>query len=660
LKNRQESPETDRSFDRPIWGAGQDIEKFYLKEINNMIADVNTSKGLLRINKLKEINTRYHELGQEYKNKRIFRILFCQDVFVSAYEKIKSNKGAMTPSSDEASLDGMSLKRINRLMQKIKDELWNPRPARRTHIPKSRGKTRPLGIQGPEEKLVQEVIRMILEAIYEPTFLECSHGFRSGKGCLTAMNHIRTHFDGVSYLIEGDITKCYDSFNHEILVTLLKRRIEDQRFLNLIYKLLKTGYLETGSKSKGTFTLPKLGTPQGSVLSPMLANIYLHELDTFVMRWIAKNSEPRKNKRNPKKLDSTREIRNLERRLDHEKDPSCRKRLIIRIKQLKINLTKIPYLKQGLKAYYVRYADDWIVGINGPASKAKILKQQVKKFLLDKLDLNLNDAKTKISDMKVGQKVLFLGYELRLQSRGKITKMRPLNRPTFYKNTTGHKIKCCIPHQRIVHRLYERGYCDINGFPLAYKKWTVFDDHLIVRSFNAVRSGLLNYYALADDSNIFFRIDYILRYSCAKTLAHRHQSSIRKIFRKQGKTLNVEKTTQKGKVKRTSMPKFKNFTPRLKKVSLYDPFEIHMGRLTRSKLGRHCCICTSNDGVEMHHIKHIRKRKNTKEKQTFSTFMGLINRKQVPVCRDCHMKIHSGYYDGIKLAHLADPDLAKI
>jgi nicotine oxidoreductase len=625
-----------------------------------MMADVKyTSKGLLRINKLKEINTYYHEKNLEYVNKRLFRILSCQDVYVCAYEKIKSNKGAMTPSSDESSLDGMSLQRINKLMSQIKTETWNPRPARRTIIPKGRGKTRPLGIQGPEEKLVQEVIRMILEAIFEPTFLSCSHGFRSGKGCLTAMHHIRTHFDGVSYVIEGDITKCYDSVNHEILVTLLKRRIEDQRFVNLIYKLLKAGYLETEGNRKGTLTLPKLGTPQGSVLSPMLANIYLHELDRFVMSWIEKNSEPRKNKRNAKKLNSTREIQSLEHQLDHEKDPSCRVKLTKKIKQLKINLTKIPYIKKGFKAYYVRYADDWIIGINGPASKTKQLKHQVNEYLLNKLDLNLNLDKTKICDMKAGHKVLFLGYELRTQSRGKVTKMRPPKRSTYYKNTTGHKIKLCIPHQRIVHRLYERGYCDVKGFPLAYKKWSVYDDHLVVRSFNTVRAGLLNYYTLADDSNIFFRIDYILRYSLAKTLAHRHQSSIRKIFRKHGKRLCVEYKTQNGKVKRTSMPKFKNFTPRHKTTSLYDPLEVNMGRHTRSKLGRHCCICQSNHGVEMHHIKHIRSRKNTKEKQTFTSFMGLINRKQVPVCRDCHFKIHKGVYDGLKLSELADPGLAK-
>ena len=625
------------------------------------IADVETtSKGLLRINKLKVINRKSHELGIEHINKRIYRILYCQDVYICAYEKIKSNKGALTQSSDKTSLDGISIERINKLIELIKLEKWIPRPARRTYIPKGNGKYRPLGIQGPEEKIIQEIIRMILEAIYEPSFLDCSHGFRKDKGCLTAMDYIRQNFDGVSYIIEGDITKCYDSFNHQILVTLIQRRIQDQKFINLIYKLLKAGYVEIGTKGNDTLNIPKLGTPQGSVLSPFLANIYLHEFDNYVNKCIEKKSEPRINKRNPKKLNLTREIRKLEKELDQNPPDQCRKDLTKQIKQLKINLTKIPYIKSGLKAYYVRYADDWIIGINGPARSAKTFKTELRDFLQDDLDLNLNLEKTKISDMKAGDKVMFLGYELRLQPRTKIIKMRPNNKPTFYKQSTGHKIKLCIPHNRIVHRLFEKGYCDEKGFPLAYKKWSVFDDAIILKSFNAVRNGLLNYYTLADNSNIFFRIDYILRYSLAKTLAHRHQSSIRKIFRKHGKTLTVKYKNTKEKEISASMPKFKNFKPKLGRTPKYDPFEIHIGRVTRSKLGKNCCICGYSSGVEMHHIKHIRKRRNTKSKQTFTTFMGLINRKQVPVCRDCHMKIHKGDYDSIKLSELYDPNLAKL
>lgn len=547
-----------------------------------MIADVNTSKGLLRINKLKEINTRYHDLGQEYKNKRIFRLLFCQDVFVSAYDKIKSNKGITRRFSGEPYLEDVTLERINQLVEQIKSESWKPRPARKTDISQDLEKIDFLGIQVSEETIVQEVIRMILEAIYEPTFLECSHGFQNGKDCLTAINQISTNFDGASYAIGGDIMQCSNRFNHKILVTLLKRRIEDQRFINLISKLLKAGYFETGPKPKDSFLFPKLSTSKENQLSPMLTNIYLHELDKCVLAWIVNNSKPLKTRRNPKRVALIREIRNFEQKLDCEKDLACRKKLIKSIKQMKRNLSKVSDLKQGLKANYVRYATDWIIGINGPASKAKLFKKQIKNNLVKQLGLNLNDDQLRISDLKSGQKVLFLGYEILLQRRGKIKKMQLPQRLTFYENITDHRIKCCIPNQKIVQGLYKCGYCDVTGFPLAYKRWTVFNDYLIVRAFHEVRSRFLNYYALADDSNLFFRIDYILRYSCAKTLAHRHQSSIRKIFQKHGKTLRVEMRTQKGKSKSVLLPPFKNFKPKLKKVALYDPFETNMKRLTRS------------------------------------------------------------------------------
>ncbi len=623
------------------------------------IADVNTSKGLLHINKLRELNLKYSKSGITYVNKRIYRILYCHDVYICAYEKIKSNKGAVTHSSDNSSLDGMSMNRIDSLIDMIKTEKWQPRPARRVYIPKGNGKLRPLGIQGPEEKLIQEIIRMILEAIYEPYFLDCSHGFRQNKSCLTAMDYVRKHFDGVSYIIEGDISKCYDSINHDKLVSLISQRVEDQKFINLIYKLIKSGYCEYKEDNNAQLLFPKLGTPQGSVLSPLLANIYLHELDMFMLKWIEQHNSNIKSRRNPIKAPLNSKIRNLEKELSLYPESIKRNKLISQIKELKLKLTNIPYIKEGLKIYYVRYADDWIIGINGPITTAKNIKTKINNLLKDKLDLTLNLEKTKISDMRSNEKVLFLGYEIKRQHRGRIIKMKIKNKPTFYKGTTGHKIKLKIPCYKLVNKLYTKGFCDHMGFPLAYKKWSIYEDHTIVTLFNTVRSGLLNFYCLADNSNSFFRIDYILRYSLAKTLAHRHKSSINKIFKKHGKSITVTYINSKGKEVKNSMPKFVNFKPQLKSTPIRDPLEVHIGRLSRSKLGKNCCICGSINKVEMHHLKHIRKRKNNKSKYNFTTFMGLINRKQIPVCHDCHMKIHKGSYDGIKLTQLVDPSLAK-
>jgi group II intron reverse transcriptase/maturase len=592
-------------------------------------ADEDSSQGLLRINKLRELNLFYQSSQKEFLNKRIYRLLYCRDVYISAYDKIKSNKGATTHSSDKSSMDGISLNRIDKLIEQIKTEKWQPRLARRVDI--KSGQLRPLGIQGPEEKIIQEIVRMILEAIYEPYFLNCSHGFRKDKSGLTALNSIRENFDGVSYIIEGDITKCYDRFNHDILIALISRRVKDQKFINLIYKLVKAGYLihKKGKGKEKEMVFPNLGTPQGSVLSPLLANIYLHELDKYITQRLAENENNVNHRRNPIKAPVNTKIKQIESQLKLTPRPTNTKLLIKQLKETKIKAINIPPIRQKVKGYYLRYADDWVIGINGPITLAKKLKADINTFLKERLRLDLNLEKTRISDIHGGEKVLFLGYEIKRQSRGRIIKMRLDNRSSFYKGTTGHKIKLRIPVPKLVTKLFSKGFCDEKGFPLAYKKWSVYDDHIILRLFNTVRSGLLNYYCLADNSNSFFRLDYILRFSLAKTLAHRHRSSIRKIVKKHGKIIEISYTNSKGNSVKSSMPTFKNYKPTLKSNPKIDSFTVQIGRLTRSKLGSHCCIICANEQVEMHHIKQIRKRKNNKEKETFTTFMGsTVNKSQ--------------------------------
>ncbi len=138
----------------------------------------------------------------------------------------------------------MSMKRIEALIQKLKDFSYQPKPARRTYIPKANGKTRPLGIPSFDDKLVQEVVRMILESIYEPTFLITSHGFRPKRSCHTALQYIKRNYTGVKWFVEGDIKGCFDHVDHHVLVQILRRRIADEHFIGLIWKFLKAGYME--------------------------------------------------------------------------------------------------------------------------------------------------------------------------------------------------------------------------------------------------------------------------------------------------------------------------------------------------------------------------------------------------------------------------------
>ena len=195
-----------------------------------------------------------------------------------AYQNIYANKGSMTPGVDGMTIDGISMARINRIIESMRNQCYQPKPARREYIKKKTGnKKRPLGISSADDKLVQEVVRMILESIYEGSFSVKSHGFRPNKSCHTALIQIRKTFTGAKWFVEGDIKACFDSFDHAVLIRILRKRIEDEAFLNLIWKFLKAGYMEQWTYNKTYF-----GIPQGSGCSPILANIYLNELDEFM------------------------------------------------------------------------------------------------------------------------------------------------------------------------------------------------------------------------------------------------------------------------------------------------------------------------------------------------------------------------------------------
>ena len=218
--------------------------------------------------------------ASNYKYERLYRNLYNPEFYLLAYGNIAKSQGSMTAGVDGQTLDKMSLERINKIIDSIKDKSYQPNPARRKYIQKKNGKLRPLGIPSTDDKLVQEVVRMILEAIYEPTFENCSHGFRPHRSCHTALAQVKKTFTGVKWIVEGDIKACFDNFDHHVLVSLLRRRIADEAFIGLIWKFLKAGYME-----QWEYNCTYSGTPQGSGVSPICANIYLSELDRFILEY---------------------------------------------------------------------------------------------------------------------------------------------------------------------------------------------------------------------------------------------------------------------------------------------------------------------------------------------------------------------------------------
>ncbi|MBO5127817.1 MAG: group II intron reverse transcriptase/maturase, partial [Clostridia bacterium] len=204
---------------------------------------------------------------------RLYRYLLREDIWFEAYKHLYANNGASTKGINDDTADGFSEKKIKKIIGSLADGTYSPNPVRRVYIEKANGKKRPLGIPTFTDKLVQEVLRMILEAVYEPVFLYCSHGFRTGRSCHTALTSLKKEFTGAKWFIEGDIQSFFDEIDHDILIGILRERIKDERFLRLIRKFLKAGYMEDWQ-----FHRTYSGTPQGGVISPILANIYLDKL----------------------------------------------------------------------------------------------------------------------------------------------------------------------------------------------------------------------------------------------------------------------------------------------------------------------------------------------------------------------------------------------
>src|SRR5439155_14751265 len=332
---------------------------------------------------------------------RIYRQLFNQDLFLMAYGKISRNKGAMTHGVTDETPDGMSLEKIGVIIEALRHERYQWLPARRTYIPKKNGKKRPLGMPVWTDKLVQEVVRLILEAYYEPQFSDHSHGFRPGRGPHTALRDIHYQWKGTTWFIEGDISKCFDNLDHELLLNSLQEHIHDTRFIKLMRDLFDAGYMEDWTHNQ---TLS--GVPQGGIVSPILSNILLDKLDKFVENvLIPQYTRGDKRRGNPEYHKLSFRSYFLRKQGNIKEAEELRRQS----QTMPAMMTDDPNYRR-LK--YVRYADDFLLGFIGPKSEAEEIKQHLRKFLQEELKLELSEEKTLITHAR-SEAARFLGYQIR-------------------------------------------------------------------------------------------------------------------------------------------------------------------------------------------------------------------------------------------------------
>ncbi len=607
--------------------------------------DAGNLKCLERLEVIRKLNGE----NREWVNDDLYRLMLRKDMYVLAYERLKSNPGNMTPGTDDETLDGFSLAEIDKIIEQMRSEHYRCKPVRESFIPKANGKLRRLGIPCPRDKIVQEVVRIILEAVYDSPhgayFSDCSHGFRRSNSCHSAVREIQKKWSGMIWLIEGDIKSCFDDIDHHKLIDVLRKKIKDERFLALIWKFLKAGYLDLERARHDSLA----GTPQGGIASPILSNIYLNELDEFVEQ-IRIDLEQGKERR-PNLEYKRIEARRYKLAKAGKADTREFKRLGKQMRSLPSLDTHDPNF---VRVRYVRYADDWLIGVIGSHELAGEIKDRVGEFLKNELALTLSQEKTKITNART-EEAEFLGYRIR-KGRGrdtqKVTVSTNGSGRLFKRRSTGMEVVLKAPMDKLIKRLSQKGFCDGKGNPKHKAGWTVLDEDQIVSLYSSINRGIQEYYRPTDNWPELQRVQYILKYSLAKTLALKKKTSITRVMR--GRDISVQVR---------NIVFYRNTDWTVKRDAFKDSPEVDLVTMnvrlrTRSKLGLPCMVCGSPNKVQMHHVRHIRKM-DDKEPKGFTRVMAALNRKQVPVCKACHERIHRGEYDSLSLKELAY-DLRKI
>lgn len=586
-----------------------------------------------------------HSKDSSYKFERLYRILFNEELFYVAYQKIASNGGSTTKGSDGRSIDEMSLARIETLIASLKDESYQPHPSRRVHIPKKNGKTRPLGIPAFEDKLVQEVVRMILEAIYEGHFETTSHGFRPKRSCHTALLHIQKTFSGAKWFIEGDIKGFFDNIDHDVLVGILRERISDDRFIRLIRKFLKAGYVEDW-----TFHNTYSGTPQGGIVSPILANIYLDKLDKYVKEYIRHFDMGTKRRPGKESNDLANERKRTVRKLKKVKDGTEKAALVARLKAIEQERAAFPSGDEMDGSYrrlkYIRYADDFILGIIGSKEDVLRIKEDIKSFLSESLALELSEEKTLITH--TGKSAKFLGYEITV-TRNNHQRRDVQGR---LRRTYGKRVRLNVSMATLRDKLLEYGAMEIklrNGKEIWKPKCRsglIFNDDLeILDRYNRETVGFCNYYLIANNCVVLHNFRYIMEYSMYKTFAGKYRSTVRKINKKYRlNKLFTVKYEQKGVIKSRTFYKtsFKRRTTAFNGSCDIEPYsiaDVSRTNLTDRLKAEKCELCGATGKLIMHHVRNL---KDLKGKESWKRLMSARKRKTIALCPSCHRLRHLG------------------
>lgn len=594
------------------------------------------------MNPTSNILERIYQNSKQHPNgvfTRLYRYLLREDIYFMAYQKLYANKGSVTKGSDNDTADGFGKDYVNELIEELRNGTYRPKPVRRKYIQKKNKKLRPLGIPSFRDKLLQEAVRMILEVIYEPLFYDQSHGFRPERSCHTALAQIKRDFTGTKWFIEADIRGCFDNINHNVLLRELKSKIKDSKFINIIRMFLKAGYVEDF-----TYHSTISGTPQGGVISPILANIYLHGLDRKIIELKEQFDKPQSRSQTSEYIRLHDKKMRLKKKIKAAEGEE-RERLLGDLKELDKQMLKTPAkCEDDKKIVYCRYADDFLIGVCGDRSDCEKLKAVLKMFLETEYSLELSEEKTCITHS--AEKVRFLGYDVAIRRSQKVK--RKSN--GVKQRTLNYTVELTVPlEDKVTRYLFENGIVKQkdNGtlWPISVSHLRYFSEVDIVRKFDAQFRGICNYYRMAANYSRLIYFQYLMEYSCLKTLASKHDSTLKKMRTKYRVKdgWGIPYSTKEGeKIARISkLSDCKNGKLCIDRDPwLYRPIKRHDLTIWSRLEAKQCELC----GTHSEHCKvyHAGSMKQLNPNTEWGKQMTSMRRKTLVVCEKCYEMIHSG------------------
>ncbi|HEX6449304.1 MAG TPA: reverse transcriptase domain-containing protein [Trebonia sp.] len=562
----------------------------------------------------------------------VYRQLFNPQMYLLAYGRIYANHGAMTPGADGETADGMSLDKIGRIIDALRHERYRFQPVKRAYIPKKNGKKRPLGLPSWSDKIVGEVIRLLLEAYYEPLFSDHSHGFRPRRGCHTALTKVAKTWTGTAWFIESDISDCFGSLDHPVLLSALAEKIHDNRFLRLIKQMLQAGYLEDW-----VWNATLSGAPQGGVVSPVLSNIYLDRLDRFVETILIPEYTRGENRaRNP----AYREIESALRRARRLGDRAAARQLLRQLRSMPSMDPRDPGYR---RLRYIRYADDALFGFTGPKAEAEEIKARLAAFLHEDLKLELSQEKTLITHART-QAADFLGYQ--------ITVAHDDRKITGGRRRVNGTIQLHVP--KAVIKAKRAPYLR-RGKPAHRPELTGRDDHAIISTYGAEYRGIVQYYLLAVDVWRLDRLEWAAKTSMLKTLAAKHRSTVTKMAAKHKAVIATPYGPRRcfeAIVHRDGrnplVARFGGIPLRRQQTAVltdrqHPPAPRRKELISRLTAGR-CELCEQPAAVETHQVRKLADLTAPGRPQpAWAQHMARRHRKTLVVCTPCHDSIHARY-----------------